>query len=141
LSASRAQFTGNDANASGIPGNSIPGSIDKVASFGVTAKDLGPWSGALFMRYFGPRPLTEDNSERSSSSLLWSARASYKFDPRTQINLDVLNLFNRKANDIEYFYVSRLNNANPAEPAGGVADHHFHPAEPRTLRLALIMTY
>ena len=141
LSASRAQFTGNDANASGIPGNSIPGSIDKVASFGVTAKDLGPWSGALFMRYFGPRPLTEDNSERSSSSLLWSARASYKFDPRTQINLDVLNLFNRKANDIEYFYVSRLNNANPAEPAGGVSDHHFHPAEPRTLRLALIMTY
>ena len=138
LSASRAQFTGNDPNASGFPGNYIPGSIDRVASFGVTAKDIGPWSGSLFMRYFGPRPLTEDNSERSASSLIGSARGTYKFDAKTQVNLDILNLFDRKANDIEYFYTSRLNNANPAEPLTGVPGHHFHPAEPRTFRLTLL---
>ena len=138
LSASRAQFTGNDANASGVPGNFIPGSIDRVASFGVTARDIGPWSGALFMRYFGPRPLIEDDSQRSGSSLIWSARGAYKFDAKTALSLDVLNLFDRRANDIEYYYTSRLNNANPAEPAAGVPDHHFHPAEPRTFRLSLV---
>jgi hypothetical protein len=131
LSASRAQFTGDDRTT---PGNYIPGAIDRVASFGVTAKDLGPWSGTMLMRYFGPRPLLEDNSVRSGSSLLWSARASHKVDSRTQINLDILNLFDRKANDIEYYYASRLQ----GEPASGVNDIHFHPAEPRTFRVALV---
>jgi len=131
LSVSHAQFTGDDPTASG---NSIPGSIDRVASFGVTLKDLGPWSGTMLMRYFGPRPLTEDNSVRSSSSLLWSARASYKVDTRTRINLDILNLFDRKANDIEYYYASRLQ----GEPAAGVNDIHLHPAEPRTVRVSLV---
>jgi len=128
LSASRAQFTDNDP-----AGNTIPGSIDRVASFGVTAKDLGPWSGTMLMRYFGPRPLVEDNSVRSQSSLLWSARASYKVDPRTKINLDILNVFDRKANDIEYYYASQLR--GEAVP---VNDIHFHPAEPRTFRVALV---
>jgi hypothetical protein len=129
LSFSRAEFTDSDP-----AGNYIPGAIARVASFGVTAKDIGPWSGSLFMRYFGPHPLTEDNSQIAASSLLWSARATYKFDPRTQINLDILNLFDRKANDIEYFYTSRLQ----GEPAAGVNDHHIHPAEPRTFRLSLV---
>jgi hypothetical protein len=130
LSASRAQFTDNDP--AGV-GSHIPGAIDKVASMGVTAKDLGPWSGTMLMRYFGPRPLVEDNSVRSGSSLLWSARASYKVDPRTQINLDILNLFDRKANDIEYYYASQLRGE-----AAPVNDIHFHPAEPRTFRVSLV---
>jgi outer membrane receptor protein involved in Fe transport len=131
LSASYARFTSSDPTASG---NYIPGAIDRVASFGVTAKDFGPWSWSMFMRYFGPHPLTEDNSQVAGSSLLWSGRAAYKFDKDTHLTLDVLNLFDRRVNDIEYFYVSRLNN----EPPAGVPDHHFHPAEPRTFRLSLV---
>jgi outer membrane receptor protein involved in Fe transport len=133
LSASRAQFTDSDP-----AGNYIPGAIDRVASFGFTAKDLGPWSGTLLMRYFGPRPLIEDNSVRSSSSLLWSARATYKFDRRTQINLDILNLFDRKANDIEYYYASQL---KTEVGTGPVNDIHFHPAEPRTIRVSLVTRF
>jgi outer membrane receptor protein involved in Fe transport len=91
----------------------------------------------MLMRYFGPRPLIEDNSVQSGSSLIWSARTSYKVDTRTQINLDILNLFDRKANDIEYFYASRL----PGEPAAGVNDIHFHPAEPRTFRVSLVTRF
>src|SRR5262249_20512892 len=105
LSLSHAEFTDSDP-----AGNHIPGAIDRVASFGVTAKDIGRWSWSAFIRYFGPHPLIEDNSQVASSSLLWSGRATYKFDANTQINLDVLNIFNRQVNDIEYFYVSRLNN-------------------------------
>jgi outer membrane receptor protein involved in Fe transport len=143
LSVSRAQFTADDPTGP-TTGNRIPGAIDRVASFGVTARDLGPWSGSLFVRYFGPRPLTEDNSERSGSSLLWSARARYKFDPRTQISLDVLNLFDRRVNDIEYFYTSRPCTARDSagvctDPA--LPDHHFHPAEPRTVRMSLVTRF
>ncbi len=88
------------------------------------------------MRYFGPRPLIEDNSQRSASSLLWSGRASYKFDQRTQVSLDILNVFNRKANDIEYYYASQLKTETVP-----VNDHHFHPAEPRTFRLSLVTKF
>ena len=45
--------------------------------------------------------------------------------------LDVLNLTDRKNNDVSYFYRSRL----PGEPAEGVEGVHLHPAQPRTFRL------
>jgi len=143
LSLSYARFTGDDPTASG---NYIPGAIDRVASFGVTAKDIGRWSWSVFMRYFGPHPLTEDNSQVAGSSLLWSGRATYAFDPRTQLSLDVLNLFNRKANDIEYFYCSRVRSDDPltarcSDGSTGQDDHHFHPTEPRTFRLSLVTRF
>src|SRR5712691_8114180 len=78
LSVSRAQFTDSDPR-----GNYIPGAIDRVASLGVSVKDLGPWSGTVHARYFGPRPLDEGNIYRSQSSVIFSARASYKVDSKT----------------------------------------------------------
>ena len=89
--------------------------------------------GALKGRYFGPRPLIEDDSVRSQSSLIFNARAGYKFDNGLRLQLDVLNLFNANTNQIEYYYLSRL----PGEPIGGVADRHVHPAEPLAVRLTL----
>ena len=47
--------------------------------------------------------------------------------------LEVFNLFDRNASDIDYFYASRLK----GEPAQGVDDIHFHPVEPRSFRLSL----
>ena len=130
---SRERFTDTDPLAAG---NYIPGAIDRVASLGVSVKDLGPWSGTVHARYFGPRPLIEDNSQRSQSSTIFSARASYKVDAKTSVNFDVFNLFNRKSNDIEYYYASQLQ--NDATPMSGI---HFHPAEPRTVRLAVVARY
>jgi outer membrane receptor protein involved in Fe transport len=99
-------------------------------------KDLGPWSGTLHTRYFGPRPLIEDNSVRSRSTINTAARAAYKVDAKTTLSFDVFNLFNRKASDIDYYYASQLRNE-----AAPVNDIHFHPVEPRTFRLALLMNY
>ncbi len=131
LSVSRAQFTDGDP-----AGSTIPGAIDRVASLGVSVKDLGPWSGTLHTRYFGPRPLIEDNSVRSRSTINTAARAAYKVDAKTTLSFDVFNLFNRKASDIDYYYASQLRNE-----AAPVNDIHFHPVEPRTFRLALLMNY
>ena len=44
--------------------------------------------------------------------------------------------FDRKVNDIEYFHESRL-----AGEAAAVVDRHVHPAESRTLRLAVRATF
>jgi hypothetical protein len=114
-------------------GGRIPGAPAVVASGGVTfGSDIG-WFGALRARYFGPRPLIEDDSVRSQKSLIFNARAGYKFDNGLRLQLDVLNLFNAQTNQIEYFYVSRL----PGEPLDGVADRHVHPVEPLAVRLTL----
>ncbi|WLA87324.1 TonB-dependent receptor [Bradyrhizobium elkanii] len=118
-------------------GNFIPGAPAWVASGGVTfGRDTG-WFGSLRARYFGPRPLIEDDSVRSLSSFIVNARAGYKFDNGMRLQLDVLNLFNAQTNQIEYYYLSRL----PGEPIDGVADRHVHPAEPLAVRLTLAATF
>jgi outer membrane receptor protein involved in Fe transport len=125
---SRAHYTEHDA-----VGDYIPGAVGKVASFGATITDLGPWSAAFQMRYFGPRPLIEDNSQRSASTAIAYARVGYKFNRRWTAQLDAFNLFDRKVSDVDYYYTSRL----PGEPAEGVDDIHYHPAERRSFRLTL----
>ena len=124
----RARFTDFDP-----AGDFIPGAPAWVAAGGVTFGSERGWFGALRGRYFGSRPLIEDDSVRSQASLIFNARAGYKFDDGLRLQLDVLNLFNAKTNQIEYYYLSRL----PGEPIGGVADRHVHPAEPLAVRLTL----
>ncbi|MHC2466551.1 TonB-dependent receptor [Bradyrhizobium embrapense] len=132
LAYTRARFTDFDPI-----GNFIPGAPAWVASGGVTfGRDTG-WFGSLRARYFGPRPLIEDDSVRSLSSFIVNARAGYKFDNGMRLQLDVLNLFNAQTNQIEYYYLSRL----PGEPIDGVADRHVHPAEPLAVRLTLAATF
>ena len=69
---------------------------------------------------------------RSKATTLVNLEAGYKYK-NLVAQLDVLNLFNSQDHDIDYFYVSRL----PGEPAVGMADVHFHPVEPRTVRFYL----
>ncbi|MDR0480791.1 MAG: TonB-dependent receptor [Gallionellaceae bacterium] len=128
LAASRARYRDDDP-----VGDHIPGSIARVMSFGATIDNLGPWYGDFQFRYFGPRPLIEDGSVNSRSTAIAYARAGYRMTQQTSLTLDVFNLFNRKASDIDYYYASRLN----GEPASGVDDLHLHPVEPRSLRLTL----
>jgi len=128
LAYTRARFTDFDP-----AGNFIPGAPAWVAAGGVTFGGESGWFGAFRGRYFGPRPLIEDESARSQASLIFNARAGYRFDNGLRLQLDVLNLFNAKTNQIEYYYLSRL----PGEPIGGIADRHVHPAEPLAVRLTL----
>jgi outer membrane receptor protein involved in Fe transport len=104
--------------------------VERVASLGATVTERGPWFGQLQLRFFGPRPLVEDNSVRSKATTLAYLRVGYRLRKSTRLALDVYNLFDRKASDIDYSYASRL----PGEPAAGVDDIHFHPVEPRTFR-------
>jgi hypothetical protein len=53
-----------------------------------------------------------------------------------EFGLDVFNLFNRRNEDIQYFYESQL----PLE-AAPVADRHLHPAEPRSVRVSMRLSF
>lgn len=128
LTVTNARFSDRDP-----AGNRVPEAPTTIASAGVTFGEGPGWFGSMRFRYFGPRPLIEDNSVRSKPTALLNGRLGYNFDNGISLSLDVLNLTNAKADQITYFYTSRL----PGEAADGVADRHFHPVEPTAVRLTL----
>ena len=127
---SRARFTDGDP-----AGDRIPGAMERVATLGVTWTQ-GPWTVGARVRHFGPHPLIEDNSLRAQGSTLANVRLAYKLSPSAELSLDVFNLFDRRVDDIQYAYASRL----PGEPpftAATPATLHVHPAGPRSARVGL----
>ena len=130
LAWTRARFRDSDP-----AGNRIPGAIEGMVAAGVSVHDLEGFLASLRVRTFGPRPLIEDNSQRSGPTTLVNARIGYEYKQAT-IALDFFNLLHAKADDISYFYSSRTT------PAGAATDDvHFHPAEPRTFRVSLTLRF
>jgi outer membrane receptor protein involved in Fe transport len=130
LSLSSAHYIDSDAD-----GNHIPGAVEQVTSIGASLQESDPWAAGLRLRYFGSRPLTEDNRIRSKSSTLVNLLGGYSISKPIKISMEVLNLFNSKVSDIDYYYASRLRGETTA-----VNDIHTHPAEPRAVRVTLRMT-
>lgn len=128
LATTRARFTDADP-----VGEYIPEALRGTAAAGLTVRALGPWTASLFMRYFGPRALIESDSIRSPSTTLFNTQVTYHVTRYVELRSDIFNLLNTKADDITYYYSSRL----PGEPAEGVADLHFHPMESRSFRVGL----
>ncbi|MCC7701917.1 TonB-dependent receptor [Janthinobacterium sp. GW460P] len=131
LAYARARSRGSDP-----AGDFIPGAIEGVAQLAITVTPPGPWSGALRLRYFGPRPLVEDNSVRSAASVGLNGRIAYRIDKTLRVELEGYNLANRRDSATDYYYASRL----PGE-AQPVDDIHFHPVESRSLRLTLVKNF
>jgi len=99
--------------------------------------ELGPLSASVYTRYFGPRPLIEDDSARSAGSTIFNVQASYRITKWLKLTRDVFNLVGASVDDIQYFYASRLR----GEPAAGVDDIHFHLAEKRSVRFTAALTF
>ncbi len=128
---SRARFTDFDP-----VGNYIPGAIQSAFSAGISFDNHGPWFGSLRLRYFGPRPLIEDDSVRSKASSLLNFRLGHRFPNGLSLAAELFNLLNNQVSDIDYYYASQLR--GEPEP---VNDIHFHPAESRSVRLELEWRY
>ena len=127
----RARYRGVDP-----AGNHIAGAGEGVVSVALAVDKLGPYFGALQLRYFGPRALLEDNSVRSKSTATLNGRMGYKFNPKLTVALEGFNLTNRTASAIDYYYASQLKGeANP------VGDIHFHPIESRNFRVTLVANF
>ena len=100
---------------------------------GVTVDSVQNVFGSVRWRYFGPRPLIEDDSVRSKATSLVNLEAGYRFTRSLRLAVDVFNLLDARHSDVDYFYASRL----PGEPAEGIEDVHLHPTLPRTARVSL----
>ncbi len=112
----------------------IPGALENVVAAGAAWGSLreGPF-GAVRLRHFGSYPLIEDNSVRATATTLFNADAGWLLRAGIRLQVSVLNVFNARESDIQYYYASRLS----GEPAEGVEDLHFHPAEPRQVRVSV----
>jgi outer membrane receptor protein involved in Fe transport len=113
-----------------ISGRYIPNSPTNVIDAGLTAQHPSGWFGALKVRHFGESPLTEDDSAKSPAYTTADLQLGYQHAGKWLIAADVFNLFDAKWNDIEYYYVSRLQ--HEASPS---ADFVVHPGVPRTVRI------
>jgi outer membrane receptor protein involved in Fe transport len=113
-------------------GDRIPGAVESVASVGLAIDHPSGWFGGARFRHFGEAPLIEDDSVRSNPTTLVNVELGFRFFERYKLSAAVYNVFDRKDSDITYFYESQL----PSE-AQPVEDIHFHPVEPRTVRLTL----
>lgn len=118
-------------------GQYIPEALAQTLDGGIAIHDLDGWAkdlfGGLRLRYFGPRPLTQDNLVKSRATTLVYANVGYHLSPTWTLGVDVFNLLDARVSDIDYFYTSRL----PGEPLAGVDDIHTHPSEPRAVRVSL----
>jgi hypothetical protein len=112
-----------------ITGRYIPNSPTSVIDAGLTAQHPSGWFGSLRMRHFGESPLVEDNSARSPAYTTFDLQLGYQQRGEWLFAVDTFNVFNTHWNDIEYYYVSRLQNEPAPRP-----DFVIHPGVPRTIR-------
>ncbi len=110
----------------------IPNSIPVMFSGGVTLGKEEGFFGSLRARAFAARPLEETGEIEGKTTFTLNGQVGYR-KKNWELALECLNILDRDDNDIEYYYGSRL----AGEPAGGVDDVHFHPAEPRMFRVKL----
>jgi len=142
FSLTHARYLNSQDAADGGSGKYIANSIPMVIS-GTAAVEspIGVFGGAR-VRYFSSQPVLEDNAARQPESTIVNLVAGYRTD-QYEIAGELLNAFNTKADDIAYYYPSRLPNALlasrglPPEPATGVNDFVIHPAEPLEARVSM----
>lgn len=113
-------------------GRRVPGAIESVVAAGVAVGDDRGWSASLRLRFFGSRPLTEDDRFRASRTLLLSGGVRYAFDETWSFAIEGFNLLDRADSDIEYAYESAIDPASPIRE-----EVHLHPVEPISARVSI----
>lgn len=112
-----------------LVGRYIPNSPTSVIDAGLTANLPSGWFGSIRGRHFGASPLVEDNSARSPAYTTFDLELGYQQQKKWRLSVDVFNLFDKKWDDIEYYYASRLSGEAAARP-----DYVVHAGVPLTVR-------
>lgn len=111
----------------------IPNSIPVMFSGGISLGKEEGFFGGLRARAFAARPLEETGEVEGKNTFTLNAQVGYRTKD-WEVALECLNVLDRNDNDVEYYYPSQL-----SSEVSEVDDIHFHPAEPRMVRLK--MTY
>lgn len=123
-------------------GRRVPNAIPLTASLALTADSGGTWFGGVRLRYLGAYALEETGEHKSSPFWMANIKAGYRITPTLQVTLDILNLFDKKANDIEY-WGGACSRSEALAGTGGcgsgtaIDGRLVHPLEPRTFRVGL----
>jgi outer membrane receptor protein involved in Fe transport len=141
-----------EAQIGNAPGNYIPGAPNMIASAGIRFGEKTGWFSGLRYRYFGPRPLTENDAFVSPATGLLNGQLGYRFDNGWRVQLDAFNILNSRSDQVTYAYGSLLKSDSlyamcfpasgaPTVPAAvcqtGVMDLVLHPVEPLALRVTV----
>lgn len=130
LAWTRSRFTDNQL----MEGKYVDGSLPFVASAGISyAPAQTGFHGALRYRHFAARVLDSFAQQEAEATSVMNLGLGYRW-AQWSVGLDILNLFDSADHDIDYFYPSRLSGGEADE---GVENLHFHPVEPRSLRIRL----
>ncbi len=127
FSFSHARFRDHDP-----AGDYIPGSIESVIAAGITYRHDCGFFASLRLRYFGPRPLIEDDSVRSDETILLNGQIGWRINKTWTVSAEVLNILDRRDHDIDYYYESRI-----SPTAAATEEIHYHPVEPIQARFAI----
>lgn len=141
LTLSRARFK-QEVNGA----NRVPNAVPLTASIGLTFDDGGPWFAGLRARYLGSYDLEETGTEKSRAYWMSNLKLGYRVGKRWQATLDILNVFDKKANDIEYWGGACTRSEAVAGTGGcgsgtAIDGRLVHPLEPRSLRLGVSFTF
>lgn len=140
---SRARF--EDANPDN-GGRRVPNAIPLTASLGLSVDDGGKWFGGLRLRYLGAYDLEETGAEKSTAFWMANLKLGYRVSKQIEATLDVLNLFDKRANDIEYWGGACTRGEAMAGLGGcgsgsAIDGRLVHPLEPRTLRVGVRVNF
>jgi outer membrane receptor protein involved in Fe transport len=98
ISWSRARFT----DSRPAVGSYIPEAVGAVIAAGATIENVHGGFRSLRWRYFGPRPLVENDSVESKPTSLVELEAGYKISHTVRVALGIFNLLNAQDSDIDY---------------------------------------
>ncbi len=127
-------------------GRHVPNAIPLTASLGIIADDGGRWFGGLRLRYLGRYALEETGAQKSHAFWMANLKAGYRVTPQLQVTLDILNLFAKQANDIEYWggactYREAASGTGGCGSGSALDGRLVHPLEPRSVRLGLRLSF
>ncbi len=131
LALTHARYLGDQIGVDNHPGRYIANSIPVVVSAAAVVETPSGVFGGVRLRSFGSQPLIEDDSQRQPGSTIVNAMVGYRWR-RYELSAEALNLFDSKADDIAYYYGSKLMNET-----AGVNGLHVHPVEPFQVRGSL----
>ncbi|MGZ5036192.1 MAG: hypothetical protein ACXWG1_11635 [Usitatibacter sp.] len=117
-------------------GTSIPGATRRIASAGATLHTPDGWTASLLVNSLGRRDSLVDDSTPVRQSTFVNARLSRNLSKRSRLSLDVFNIFDLRARNLDYFATSRL-----WDQPGAGDSFLFNPAEPRGFRVKLRTTF
>ena len=133
-------WTGSHARSSDpAPDVYVTGAIESAGELGISAVEKR-WEASVRLRYLGPYPLIEDNSQRAASEAVVNLRAAWKA-PHYTLYAELLNVLDDDGKDIVYWYESHAPGVDPPGVQGSCnVDDNCRMSrveEPRTLRVGV----